>query len=139
MKNLKSLLFLGLTVLVLAGCGSTATNDAETASSMPEVSSVRESLNPGMGSEATDSSMTAGEMRVFTLEELSQYNGKDGNPAYVAVDGVVYDVSDVEAWPDGEHKNGITAGNELSDEILNSPHGKQVLENLPVVGTLAEE
>lgn len=38
----------------------------------------------------------------------SSYNGKEGQPAYVAVDGVVYDVvTNVEAWKDGEHKKWI--------------------------------
>ncbi|MDB6352927.1 cytochrome b5 domain-containing protein [Trichococcus sp. K1Tr] len=78
-------------------------------------------------------------MRTFTLEELSQYNGKDGQPAYVAVDGVVYDVTNVEAWKNGDHKLGLTAGNELTEEITNlSPHGKKVLERLPIVGELVE-
>ena len=116
MKNFKLFLLSGLAVLTLAACGTTTTDDAD--SSAPETSS---------------------ENRVFTLEELSQYDGKDGNPAYISVDGVVYDVSNVEPWANGEHKNGITAGNELSDEIMDSPHGKGVLDDLPVVGTLAEE
>lgn len=36
----------------------------------------------------------------LTLEELAAYDGKDGNPAYIAVDGVIYDVTDVslERW-----------------------------------------
>ena len=85
------------------------------------------------------SSSAEDEMRTFTLEELSQYNGKDGQPAYVAVDGVVYDVTNVEAWKDGEHKLGLTAGNELTEEITNqSPHGLKVLEGLPIVGELVE-
>ena len=67
------------------------------------------------------------------------YNGNEGQPAYVAVDGVVYDVTNVEAWKDGEHKNGLTAGNELTEEITNqSPHGIKVLEGLPIVGELVE-
>lgn len=90
-------------------------------------------------SEVVSVSSSAEEMRTFTLEELSQYNGKDGQPAYVAVDGVVYDVTNVEAWKDGEHKNGLTAGNELTEEITNqSPHGLKVLEGLPIVGELVE-
>lgn len=90
-------------------------------------------------SEVVSVSSSAEEMRTFTLEELSQYNGKDGQPAYVAVDGVVYDVTNVEAWKDGEHKNGLTAGNELTEEITNqSPHGIKVLEGLPIVGELVE-
>ena len=36
--------------------------------------------------------------RAFTLEELAKYNGKDGNPAYVAVNGIVYDVTNNAAW-----------------------------------------
>lgn len=75
---------------------------------------------------------------VLTLEELSQYDGKDGNPAYVAVDGVIYDVTDVPQWKNGEH-NGYFAGQDLTDIIKNeSPHGVSKLNGVPVVGKLAE-
>lgn len=77
--------------------------------------------------------------KVFTPEELSEYDGKDGRPAYVAVDGVVYDVSDKALWAGGEHQNRVSAGQDLSEAILSSPHGKAKLEELPIVGTLAEE
>jgi len=74
----------------------------------------------------------------FTLEELAEFDGSDGNPAYVAVDGIVYDVSNVDAWVNGEH-NGITAGGDRTQEIMEaSPHGKRVLDDLPVVGKLAD-
>lgn len=74
----------------------------------------------------------------LTLEELKQYNGKNGQPAYVAVDGIIYDVSDVEAWPNGEH-NGNEAGNDLTDVIKNqSPHGMAALEDVPQVGRIKE-
>ena len=36
--------------------------------------------------------------RYFTLEELSLYNGKNGAPAYVAVNGVVYYVTNNSVW-----------------------------------------
>lgn len=76
---------------------------------------------------------------VLTLEELAKYNGKDGQPAYVAVDGVIYDVSDKPAWKDGEH-NGYSAGQDLTEIIkTKSPHGVSKLSGLPVVGKLAEE
>ena len=72
----------------------------------------------------------------LTIDELAQYNGKDGNPAYIAVEGVIYDVSDVLQWKDGEH-NGFSAGNDLTEEIKTiSPHGVSKLQGLPVVGTL---
>jgi len=85
-----------------------------------------------------DEEATMSEEKVFTLEELSKYDGKDGNPAYVAVDGVVYDVTDKPLWAGGTH-NGNFAGQDLSEAILKSPHGKPKLTDLPVVGTLAEE
>ena len=73
------------------------------------------------------------------MEELSQYNGKDGQPAYVAVDGVIYDFSNIPEWKDGEH-NGYSAGNDLTEAIkTKSPHGVSKLRGVPVVGKLAEE
>ena len=75
----------------------------------------------------------------LTLAELAQYNGKDGNPAYVAVDGVIYDVTNLPKWKNGEH-NGYTAGQDLTDIIKNkSPHGVSKLEGVPVVGTLVAD
>ena len=72
----------------------------------------------------------------LTLEELAAYNGKDGNPAYIAVDGVIYDVSSSQRWKDGEH-NGYSAGQDLSDPIKKvSPHGLSTLSRMPVVGKI---
>ena len=72
----------------------------------------------------------------LTLDQLKQYDGKNGNPAYVAVDGVIYDVTNVKAWKNGDH-NGYSAGNDLTDIIKNkSPHGVKNLEGLPIVGKL---
>lgn len=74
----------------------------------------------------------------LTLEELAQYNGKDGNPAYVAVDGVIYDVSGSSRWTDGEH-NGFEAGNDLTKEIKEvSPHGVSTLSRMPIVGKIVD-
>jgi predicted heme/steroid binding protein len=76
------------------------------------------------------------ELREFTLEELAQYNGKDGNPAYVAVNGKVYDVTDVPAWRGGSHQGEVVAGIDATAFISQSPHGASVLNGLKVVGTL---
>ncbi|HIX02475.1 MAG TPA: cytochrome B5 [Candidatus Ligilactobacillus excrementigallinarum] len=74
--------------------------------------------------------------KTFTKDELKQFDGKNGHPAYVAVEGVVYDVTNSPAWKNGEH-HGNLAGNDLTDALLNqSPHGKSKLAKLPVVGKL---
>jgi len=89
-------------------------------------------------SEGTIDDEETNELKVFTLEELSTYHGLDGKPAYVAVDGVVYDFTNLGAWRNGKH-NGFNAGKDLTDEILNvSPHGVKNLEGVPIVGSLAE-
>ncbi len=71
----------------------------------------------------------------LTVEELAAYDGKNGNPAYVAVDGVIYDVTDGPQWANGTH-NGNTAGKDLTDVIKSAPHGESVLAKLTVVGKL---
>jgi len=128
--KLARLLQAGIAGLLLVACAPTTDEESATTNS--------EAVSVSSSAEASASASSVTEMRTFTLEELRQYNGKNGQPAYVAVDGVVYDVTNVEAWKDGEHKQGLTAGNELSEEINSSPHGKKVLEGLPVVGEFAE-
>lgn len=73
----------------------------------------------------------------FTKQELAKYNGQNGQPAYVAVNGTVYDVSGKEAWQGGKH-HGNLAGNDLTAALSKSPHGDKVLTGLPVVGKLVD-
>lgn len=74
--------------------------------------------------------------QTFTKEELAKFDGQNGQPAYVAVNGTVYDVSGKKAWAGGKH-HGHVAGQDLTNALLNdSPHGDKVLKDLPVVGKL---
>jgi len=43
------------------------------------------------------------DVRKFTREELSRYNGKDGAPVFVAFEGIVYDLSTSFLWRGGRH------------------------------------
>ncbi len=77
------------------------------------------------------------ELPTFTLEELSEYNGENGNKAYVAYKGYVYDVTEVPAWKEGMH-NGHEAGRDITEEIGNAPHGDKIFSKLEIIGKLAE-
>ncbi|MBM4371295.1 MAG: hypothetical protein FJ098_06550 [Deltaproteobacteria bacterium] len=75
--------------------------------------------------------------KTFTLEDLTGFDGCDGRPAYIAVDGVVYDATGSKLWRGGNHVRAHDAGRELSREIGMAPHPRDRLERLPRVGLLA--
>ena len=72
--------------------------------------------------------------KTFTLSELSKYNGKNGQPAYVSVDGKVYDLTGV--FASGKHYTHF-AGSELTNAFY-SYHAARSLAKYPVVGTLVK-
>lgn len=75
----------------------------------------------------------------FTVEELAEHDGQDGNDCYVAVDGDVYLIEGFALWQMGEHvpSNGrATCGNDLTEVIDESPHGRSKLQLLRKIGTL---
>ena len=76
--------------------------------------------------------------RRFTLEELAQYNGKDGQNAYVAYLGKVYDVTGSRLWRNGVHVRAHNAGEELTASMLAAPHADDVMSRYPVVGVIAQ-
>lgn len=73
--------------------------------------------------------------RLFTPEELSRYNGRDGNPAYVAVNGVVYDVTNNAAWGGATHF-GLAAGTDVTSQFASCHAGQPILSELNVVGKM---
>jgi predicted heme/steroid binding protein len=77
--------------------------------------------------------------RVFTTRELQRYNGERGEPAYVAYQGVVYDVSGCPKWRTGLHEALHFAGFDLTTELPEAPHGREVFTRPCVqrVGVLA--
>jgi predicted heme/steroid binding protein len=74
----------------------------------------------------------------FTLEELAEYNGINGKPPYVAINGIVYDMSHIRPWASGTHF-GLSAGNNLTEQFMGCHRGAQsVLNKLIQVGRLVE-
>ncbi|MGA3060830.1 MAG: cytochrome b5 domain-containing protein [Candidatus Bathyarchaeia archaeon] len=76
------------------------------------------------------------DQRKLTVEELSQFDGKDGRPSYVAYKGKVYDVSDSYQWIDGEHFGEHMAGKDLTQQMTSAPHGEDVMDGMKIVGVL---
>lgn len=131
MKNKRFLLIALLlaAALLLVACAPKPAPKATDAPKAPEVTEAPKAA------EVTEAPKA--EEKVFTLEELAKFNGKDGQPAYIAVDGVVYDVTNLPPWKGGDH-NGYNAGKDLTTEIKEkSPHGIAKLELATKVGKLA--
>ncbi len=76
-------------------------------------------------------------MNTFDPESLSKNNGKDGRPVFVAHKGRIIDVSASKLWKTGIHMNRHPAGHDLTADIEAAPHGPEVLDRYPQVGTLA--
>lgn len=75
-------------------------------------------------------------MKEFTTEELSSFDGKEGRPIYVAFQGKVYDVTKSPLWAKGLHMKRHPATKDLAGEISAAPHGPEVLERYPHIGTV---
>lgn len=120
-------------VFLLAGCGSA---DEATPVDDPVADDAVE--DPVDAEEEADEPDAPDEDAVFTLEELAEFDGQDGRPAYIAVDGVVYDVSNVPVWGSGSHF-GFEAGIDATEALQSAaPHGAAQLNQAEVVGTLAD-
>jgi predicted heme/steroid binding protein len=74
-------------------------------------------------------------MKEFTLDELREFDGHEGRPAYVAYEGTVYDVTESSMWPEGDHEGLHSAGGDLTAEHEDAPHDVYVTD-YPEVGKL---
>ncbi|MCX7709127.1 MAG: hypothetical protein N2484_04690 [Clostridia bacterium] len=77
-------------------------------------------------------------VKTFTREELAQFDGKNGRKCYVALYGVVYDLTDVKGWKKGSHGHGIIGGKDwtalFEKHAPKSHKNPEFLKKLPVVG-----
>lgn len=74
----------------------------------------------------------------LTLEELSQFDGKNGRPAYVAYKGNIHDVTKGKLWKGGLHVGKHPAGMDLTDALRQAPHDEEKIASMPLVGKLVE-
>jgi len=81
--------------------------------------------------QVVSTNINTGALPVYTADTLAVYNGLNGQPAYAAVDGLVYDFSQL--FRNGNH-HGYSAGKDLSSAFHNQ-HPNNLLNNYSVVGT----
>lgn len=129
----KIVLCLTMAAFILPGVTAVTKNDSTAVKQQPAAAKEQPIKAAQAARVAKDSLLT------LTSEELATYNGKNGMPEYVAVDGVIYDVTGVEAWKSGSHKGG-KAGSDITVKIKDdSPHKLSVLKKLKVVGKLVDK
>lgn len=98
---------------------------------LPQAPSPSIPANPASPTQAAPQNLST-----FTREQLAKYTGRNGNPAYVAVNGVVYDVTNNKAWSAASHF-GLPAGKDLTQEFASCHAGQQwILSTLKPVGRL---
>ncbi len=78
-------------------------------------------------------------MKEFDPETIGQFDGKEGRPVYIVHAGRVFDVSGSKLWKTGLHMNRHAAGRDLTADLEAAPHGTEVLDRYPQVGTLRNE
>lgn len=78
-------------------------------------------------------------MKKFDLDSLSKYDGKKGQPVYIAHQGRIIDVTESRLWKNGLHMKRHAAGNDLTTDIKAAPHGLEVLDRYPQIGELIKE
>jgi len=78
-------------------------------------------------------------MKDFTVHDLAAHNGQNGQPAYVAYQGKVYDVTASKRWKNGKHMLRHSAGEDLTSMLPAAPHGPEVFEKVTEIGALIAE
>lgn len=95
---------------------------------------------PKSTTEPGNSGVTEGAigLREITPQELAENDGSGGKSAYVAINGNVYDVSNIIRWAGGMHF-GLRAGKDLTQEFSTCHNGMlERLKALPMVGVLKQ-
>lgn len=89
----------------------------------PKLKKKREGISAGQGGD-------------MTLAQLSQCDGKDGRPAYIAYKDTIYNVAASKLWGGGDHMKRHHAGSDLTDILKQAPHGEEKVLVMPVAGKL---
>ncbi|MFM7380649.1 MAG: cytochrome b5 domain-containing protein [Bacteroidota bacterium] len=82
-----------------------------------------------------DSSLT---LPTYTRSELALRNGQDRPEIWIAWEGKIFDVTESRLWRNGKHYE-HWAGQDLTEELADSPHGHRVFEGREPIGILEKK
>ena len=76
----------------------------------------------------------------ISLSLLRRNNGDRSAPKWVAVHGIVYDVTDCPKWKNEMHEHLHFPGQELTEELAEAPHSESVFSHpcVKVIGRLQQ-
>lgn len=75
------------------------------------------------------------ELPLYSKSQLALRNGQDRREIWIAFEGLIYDVSASRLWRNGKHYE-HWAGQDLTEELKDAPHTRQVFEKFKVIGLL---
>jgi len=75
------------------------------------------------------------ELPVFTNRQLALRNGQDKPEIWVALNGMIYDVTPSRLWKNGKHYE-HWAGQDLTNELKEAPHTEKVFDKFKIIGKL---
>jgi predicted heme/steroid binding protein len=78
------------------------------------------------------------ELQTYTKQQLALRNGQDKPQIWVALKGIIYDVTESRLWKNGKHYE-HWAGQDLTAELADAPHTEAVFEKFEKVGILRVE
>jgi len=71
----------------------------------------------------------------YSKSHLALRNGQDKPEIWVALNGIIYDVTESRLWKNGKHYE-HWAGQDLTDELKDAPHTDGVFLKFKAVGKL---
>ena len=75
----------------------------------------------------------------LTLEQLAQFDGKEGRKAYFSYQGEIFDATDSPLWKNGIHMGRHQAGCDLTEVLGQAPHAEDKVMAMKKVGALTVE
>lgn len=82
-----------------------------------------------------EESKTEKVLPLYTRAQLALRNGQDKPQIWVALHGIIYEVTVSRLWRNGKHYE-HWAGQDLTDELKDAPHTEKVFDKFKMVGIL---